>query len=90
MSRRLPEAEHRPLVVGALGEQPERPALGLVRAAARRPDPLDRGGDVIDAERQLHRGPGAGRGRMPSGGVVWAVRHMPGWLCANGTCSTAW
>ena len=49
--------ECRALVVGAPGEQPERPALGLIRAAAGRPDPLDRSGDVIDAVGQLHPGP---------------------------------
>jgi hypothetical protein len=53
---RLPEAERRALVVGALGEQPVRLALGLVRVAAGRPDPLDRGGDVVDAVGQLHLG----------------------------------
>src|SRR5262249_29422611 len=53
---RLPEAECRALVVGALGEQAVRLALGLVRLAARRPDPLDRGRDVVDTVGQLHRG----------------------------------
>src|SRR5215469_14239551 len=49
---RLPEVERRALVVDALGEQPERPARGLAGLAADRPDPLDRGRDVIDAVRQ--------------------------------------
>src|SRR6266849_86029 len=40
---RLPEAERRALVVDALGDQPVRLALGLVRVAAGRPDPLDGG-----------------------------------------------
>jgi hypothetical protein len=51
---RLPEPERHALVVNAYGGQPERPALGLVRATARRPDPLGRGADVVDAEGQLH------------------------------------
>src|SRR5690348_4006525 len=52
---RLPEAERGALVVHALAQQPVRLALGFVRAAASRPDPLDRGGDVVDAVGQLHR-----------------------------------
>src|SRR5260221_8645116 len=53
---RLPEAERRALVVDALGDQPVRLALGLVRVAAGPPDPLDRGRDVVDAVGQLHLG----------------------------------
>src|SRR6266566_1349509 len=53
---RLPEVERRALIVGALGDQPVRLALGLVRVAAGRPDPLDRGPDVVDAVGQLHLG----------------------------------
>src|SRR5260221_14265789 len=53
---RLPEAERRALVVDALGGQPVRLALGLVRVAAGRPDPLDRGRGGVDAGGQLHPG----------------------------------
>src|SRR5258708_4011056 len=52
----LPEAERRALVVDALGDQPVRLALGLVRVAAGRPDPLHRGRDGVDPVRQLHLG----------------------------------
>src|SRR5260221_14719084 len=51
---RLPEAERRALVVHAFGDQPVGLALGVVRVAAGRPDPLDRGRDVVDAVGQLH------------------------------------
>src|SRR5207245_7973319 len=51
---RLPEVEGRALVVEALGDQPVRLAFRVIRAAAGRPDPLDRGRDVIDAVGQLH------------------------------------
>jgi hypothetical protein len=58
---RLPEAERRALVIDALGEQPVRLALGLVRAAAGRPDPAERSRDVVDAVGQLDPGLGARR-----------------------------
>jgi hypothetical protein len=82
----LPEAERRPLVVDALGEQPVRLELGFVRAAAGCSDPLDRGRDVIDAVGQLYLGRAALRWQdaqwglglvgAPRAGVAGGERHL--------------
>src|SRR3984957_231913 len=85
---RLPEVEPRALVIDAGGEQPKRLALGLVRAAAGRPDPFDRGGDVVDAVGQLYlrlralrrpdaqRRPGlVGAPRAAVTGGEWHLQH---------------
>ena len=47
------------------------------------PDPLDRGGDVVDAEGQLYLGLRALRLPDAQGLAVSTARHVPGWAAVN-------
>src|SRR5579872_529 len=82
----LPETERDSLVVDAVGEQAERPADGLVRVAAGRPDPFGGGREVIDPVGQLDADLGVRRGHdaerragllgTPRAGVARGERHL--------------